>query len=229
MRVIKSTHAKTTIIPHGVDDRFISRPRAQLPICQYSNERPYRILYVSTIDVYKHQWHAAAAVARLRAKGVPVVLDLVGTAYPPALRRLRKDMFRLDLTGDFIRYLGAERYEDLNRRYLEADLFLFASSCETFGQILTEAMSAGLPIACSKLSAMPEILGDAGVYFNPEDPEDIVHALSKLIDSPNLRGKLAQASFERAHAYSWTRCGNETFKFLLEIAGTKTNCRQSSI
>lgn len=90
MRVIKTTAGRTTIIPHGIDDRFASPPRERKPISQYSVDRPFRILYVSIIDVYKHQWHVAEAIAKLRSGGLPVVLDLVGPAYPPALARLKE-------------------------------------------------------------------------------------------------------------------------------------------
>jgi glycosyltransferase involved in cell wall biosynthesis len=65
---------------------------------------------------------------------------------------------------------------------------------------------------------MPEVLGDAGVYFDPENPNDIARALRELIESPALRTKLAQASFERAQRYSWRRCAHETLSFLAEVA-----------
>ena len=82
--------------------------------------------------------------------------------------------------------------------------------------ILLEMMASGLPIACSNKEPMPEILGKAGIYFSPEQPEDISNALSKLIESPLLRMELAQASYDSAQAYSWQRCANETFSFIAE-------------
>jgi len=218
MKNIKTTAGKTTVIPHGVNKRFSLPPKRQLPINRYSHKRPFSILYVSIIDMYKHQWHAVEAVAHLRQGGLPVVLDLVGPAYPPALDRLKQALERIDPTGKFVKYLDAVPYEELPTRYAQTDMFLFASSCETFGQILTEAMSAGLPIACSNQSAIPEVLGDAGVYFDPENPQDIACALRKLIDSPEMRVEKAKASFERAQAFTWQRCAHETFGFLADVA-----------
>ncbi len=170
--------------------------------------------YVSIVEVYKHQWHVAESVSRLRAEGLPVALDLVGPSTPSALTRLKKTMSRVDPAGAVVRYLGSVPHAKLGERYAEADLFLFASSCEAFGQILIEAMSAGLPIACSRQSAMTELLGEAGVYFEPEDPQDIARALLELIESAPLRARLATAAFERAKSYSWDRCARETFAFL---------------
>ena len=146
------------------------------------------------------------------------MLDLVGPAYPPALTRLRKTLERIDPEGEFVRYSGEVPYGELPSRYAQADLCLFASSCENMPNILLEGMASGLPIACSKRGPMPEVLGDAGVYFDPESPGDIARALRDLIDSPELRDRSARASSERAQVYSWRRCARETFGFMAEVA-----------
>jgi len=218
MRVVKTTAGQTTIIPHGVDDRFTSPPREQLPISQFSVDRPFRILYVSIINLYKHQWHVVEAIAQLRRSGVPVVLDLIGPAYSPALAKLKRTVDRVDPAGEFVRYAGAVLNGDLHARYAEAELCLFASSCENMPNILLEGMASGLPIACSNRGPMPDVLGVVGVYFDPESPDNIARALRELIDSPALRGTLAKGSFARVQAYSWPRCARETFGFLAEVA-----------
>lgn len=221
-RVMDTTLDRTTIVPHGINTRFACRPREQQPMDRYTMERPLRVLYVSIISLYKHQWRVAEAVAGLRRMGVPVVLELVGPAYPPALRKLRETLKRIDPAGEAVRYSGEIAHEELSRRYAEADIYVFASSCENMPNILIEGMASGLPIACSSRGPMPEVLGDAGVYFDPEDASDIGRALMKLIESPDLRARLAQAAFGRAQAYSWRRCANETFAFLGEL-GDPTN------
>ena len=68
---------------------------------------------------------------------------------------------------------------------------------------------------------MPEVLGEAGIYFSPEQPEDIARALHELIKSPSLRTKLAQASYTAAQQYSWQRCADETFGFLARVMRSK--------
>lgn len=218
-RAIGKVGGKATIIPHGIDVRFSRSPKPQLPIGQYCEDTPLRLLYVSIVDMYKHQWQVAEAVWELRKSGVPVVLNLVGPAYRPALRRLNDVLERVDPRGEFIRYEGAVPYTELHTRYSEADVCIFASSCENMPNILLEGMASGLPIACSRRGPMPEVLGDAGMYFDPENPADIARALRQLIECPALRTRLAQASFARARVYSWSRCASETFEFLSEIAG----------
>ena len=192
-----------------------------MPVSQYSIDRPFRILYVSIIDVYKHQWHVAEAVAQLRESGLPATLDLVGPASPHALGQLRATLERVDPTSEFIRYSGAAPYTELHARYAQADLCLFASSCENLPNILLEGMVSGLPIACSNRGPMPEVLGDAGVYFDPERPAEIASAIRKLFDSPELRYRLAGESFEKVQEYSWKRCADETFSFIAQVADSK--------
>lgn len=218
LRVTGPLHAKTTTIPHGLNPRFIQAPKPQRAITDYSEENPYRVLYVSIIDQYKHQWNVVEAIAALRREGLPVVLDLVGPAYPPALNRLNKTIARQ--VGDqlWVRYRGAISFNDLHLCYAQADLGVFASSCENMPNILLETMAAGLPIACSNRGPMPEILGAGGVYFDPEQPEQITEALFKLLKDSDLRTQLAETSFQSLRLYSWERCARDTFAFISSIA-----------
>ncbi len=218
LKVTETLQGKVAIIPHGIEKRFLNRPRTHRPLAECGEANPIRLVYVSIINVYKHQWRVAEAVVKLRAEGLPVVLDLIGPAYPTALRKLREVLLRVDPTGSFIRYCGAIPYKKLHSHYAEADLCIFASSCENMPNTLLEGMASGLPIACSQRGPMPEILGDAGVYFNPEDPASIFDAIRKLIESPVLRTEMAQAAYERAQEYSWKRCADQTFGFFAEVA-----------
>jgi glycosyltransferase involved in cell wall biosynthesis len=211
----------TTVISHGIREAFRQPPREQKPLSAFSFERPFRWLYVSIVDVYKHQWEVAEAIGALHAQGLPVALDFVGPAFPPALNRLRKVLHRIDPVGEFIRYRGVIAYSELPGCYREADGFVFASSCETFGQILVEAMASGLPIACSNRSAMPEILGDAGLYFDPEKPLTIAKVLRELMEQPALRAHLARSAYEAAKSYSWEKCASQTFAYLREVAQSR--------
>ncbi len=221
LKVVGDLPSETIVIPHGINTRFFMPPRSQHQSHEFNQEQPCRVIYVSIIDVYKHQWHVAQSISQLRAEGIPIVLDLIG---PPGMgiKRLENMLKEIDPERVFIRYHGAIPYEKLHKLYISADISVFASSCETFGQILTEAMSAGLPLACSKLSAMPEILGDSGVYFDPEQPDEIAAAIRQLFQSAELRAKLAESAYQKAQLYSWERCAIETFAFLAQIA--KDDC-----
>jgi glycosyltransferase involved in cell wall biosynthesis len=219
--IFKQINQKTepvTVIPHGINSNFFQKPRTQKEVSSFTLEDPFHFLYVSIIDIYKHQWHVCEAIALLRKQGYPVVLDLIGHAYPPALQRLQKTLHKLDSEQQFLFYQGSVDYDQLNTYYHKANGFIFASSCENLPIILLEAMASGLPIACSDRGPMPEILGDAGLYFDPEKPTSIAKALTEIINEPALREKISWKAFEKAQSYSWQRCANRTFAFLKQVA-----------
>ena len=217
---VKGIKGKIAVIPHGINESFFQKPRPSLPITQYSIKYPFRLLYVSAIDAYKHQWNVAEAIGLLRHQGYPITIDFVGPCYF-GMERLSKVMMKWDSEFEFMKYLGMIPYEELPSLYGVADGFIFASSCETFGQILLEAMASGLPIACSNRGPMPELLGAAGAYFDPQKPEEIANAIQSLIEDVSLREHCAWSAFKRAQQYSWKHCAQETFSFLAEVAQYK--------
>lgn len=217
---LKRIPPQTAIVPHGINKSFLLPPRNQKPLDSYSQTNPFRLLYVSIVDVYKHQWHVAEAVAILMKKGFPVAIDFVGSSYPQAMRRFKDTVYELDPNGSFVNYKDFIPYNELPEVYHKTDAFVFASSCENMPNILLEAMAAGLPIACSNRGPMPEVLGKAGVYFDPESPDQIADALTMLLKDHSLKARLAQEAYDRVSEYSWERCADETFSFLSEVSKT---------
>jgi len=205
------------VIPHGFSPRFCQNPKAQKSIDKYDAKNPFQVLYVSIIDQYKHQWNVVEAIAKLREDGYPVNLNLVGPSYPPAKKRLIKAMSKFDKNNEWVKFYGEIPYLKLHDIYKSAELGVFASSCENMPNILLETMASGLPVVCSNRGPMPEVLGNSGVYFDPDSPCEIYTAIKKMIDSPSLRLTKAQASFYRVQKYSWDICALKTFSFLEAI------------
>lgn len=208
-------NAETIIIQHGINNS--NYKKTHKPIDLYSNENPFHILYVSTVKNYKHQWNLIDAVGRLRGRGHPLHLHLVGGGDRSAIEKLQKAAERNQKTDDFVFYHGSQTHETTLHFYSKADLFAFPSSCEAFGISLLEAMSYGLPIACSKYGPMPEVLGEAGLFFDPLDVNSIAEALEKLLLDVSLRKRLSTAAQERAKLYSWQASARDTFGFLYTI------------
>lgn len=215
-RYLPMSEKSVRVIPHGIHERFFQPPRNQLESGEYSFSRPWRVLYVSHIEQYKHQWQVIEAVAKLRKKGMPITLQLVGMM-SNAEKLLLKSLARFDPEREFVRVTGEIPFSRIHQVYQGADVFVFASSVENLPITLLEAMASGLPIACSDRDPMPDVLGEAGVYFNPENPEEIAHSLQTLLDDPGLRARIAQAGYKKAKAYSWEQCARETLAFLTQI------------
>lgn len=221
--VVKSIDGMVEIIPHGMNSRFDFSPKTQFNIDSYSDKNPYRIIYVSVVEPYKHQWNVVEAVAKIRQEGMPVFLDLVGPAHEPSLRQLNRVIEKFDPMGEWVKYHGAVDYKELNQFYATADLGIFASSCENMPNILVETMASGLPVACSNRGPMREILGDSGLYFDPEDISDIASCLSAYLCDPELRAQKAGASYVDSKRYSWRLCAERTFRFLCKVTESRVN------
>ena len=123
-------------------------------------------------------------------------------------------------------YHGNVAYEDLPRLYAQAQIGIFASTCENMPNILLETMAAGLPILCSDRGPMPEVLGKAGVYFDPENPDSMCRQLIALFKAQTTRRRLGLLARQRAQKYSWDKCAKETFRFCHQVLGRHEN-RQS--
>lgn len=210
------TLERVAIIPHGVGDAYRD---AGLPALwpKAGARGPLRVLYVSNAAPYKHQWHVVEAVAALRAAGRRIELVLAGGGHGPAAARLQAALDAHDPDGCFVTCLPFLSPEDVAAQLARADIFLFASSCENMPNTLVEGMASGLPIACSARGPMPEVLGDGGVYFDPEEPATIAAALARLIDDPSLRAQVAARSRARSAHFSWSRCADETLSVLAAV------------
>lgn len=209
---------KSYVIPHGISSRFFSPVKHQFEIETYSDKNPYRILYVSRVEPYKHQTKVIEAVAQLRRSTTwPIIIDLIGPAWPKSLRLLNETMTRLDPDSNFINYYSEVGYEQMHQVYKSADLGIFASSCENLPNILLEMMASGLPVASSDYGSMREILGSSKKLFNPESVDEIVGVLTELISSVRLRELDAKRNVEIAKYFTWEKCSIETFKTLFNV------------
>jgi glycosyltransferase involved in cell wall biosynthesis len=211
----------SALIPHGIESRFFQSPRYHRNIDKFSFQFPFRFLYVSILMPYKHQIEVAIAVAYLRGQGLPIEMYFIGGSWGNYGLKFQSLLRELDPEAIFLLYEGHVEFDDLHARYRGADAFVFASSCENLPNILIEAMASGLPIACSNRGPMPEILGSAGVYFDPESPSSIAEALLGLFKDDELRKSLALKAWHSAQKYSWELCAKDTLRFISKVAQFK--------
>jgi glycosyltransferase involved in cell wall biosynthesis len=106
---------------------------------------------------------------------------------------------------------------DLPYFYKGADAFVFPSRYEGFGIPLLQAMGTGIPIATSNRSPIPEIVGDAGYFFDADDVYAMSEALREIIINQDLRKRIVLAGIRQAKNYSWEKCARETLAILEEL------------
>ncbi|MGI6379700.1 MAG: glycosyltransferase family 4 protein [Anaerolineae bacterium] len=118
-----------------------------------------------------------------------------------------------------VRRLGAVDEADLPALYAAAEVCIVPSLYEGFGLPALEAMAAGTPVAASNASALPEVIGDAGLLFDPADRGAMAGALAALMRDADLRQRLAVAGRERAATYTWERTAALVRQALGQAAG----------
>lgn len=111
---------------------------------------------------------------------------------------------------NWIKMLGFVDDSDVSKIYSLALALVHPSKMEGFGLTGLEAMSVGLPVISSNASCLPEVYGDAAIYFNPNSIDELVKCIDELIGSPDLRETLSEKGYLQSRKYSWEKMGKET-------------------
>jgi glycosyltransferase involved in cell wall biosynthesis len=198
------------IIPHGVNEDFLNVQKSSELI-----EGSCRLIYISNAEIYKNHFSVLKAFKILLDLGYNVSLTFVGGGDERVLNRFKDFIIENHISPKLFKQFGFLKKQEVLDLMSSSDIFIFASTCESFGITLLEGMASGMPIACSNKSSLPELLLDNGVYFDPEDPCSIAVAVELLINDNDLRARLSNGAKELAKTYSWNRTAIETFNFIL--------------
>jgi len=115
-------------------------------------------------------------------------------------------------TNEEIIFTGFVTDEELTVLYKNALFYIFPSMYEGFGLPPLEAMANGCPVLSSNKSCMPEILGDAVLYFNPENEGEMIEQIKRMVENENLRKDLIQKGYKQVKKYSWEECARKTLE-----------------
>lgn len=210
IRILGVPAEKTSVVHLGssLDVREIAdSPR--------ENARPF-LLYVGGRSGYKNfsgLLRAYAASPRLRRE-FRIVCFGGGRLLPEEVALCKS----LGLVGnDILQESGSD--QALVSAYRGAAMLVYPSLYEGFGLPPLEAMSVGCPVACSASSSIPEIVGEAGEYFDPLNPEDIRRSIEYLAGSPSRLRELVRLGRVRALDFSWERCASETLGIYRALVG----------
>ena len=199
-----------TIIPHGVDKFFYN-----LNFKKITNNNIINALYISNALIYKNQWKVIEAISEIRKQHkINIKLKIVGGGSGMALKKMNLFKHKFDKNNKYIKLCGFKKKNHFKKDYQNSHIFIFASSCEAFGITLLEAMSTGIPIACSNKSSLPEIIMNNTVYFNPENTQEIVNAIMKIVGNKYLRNKISIGARNRSKHYTWKKSSELTWQTL---------------
>jgi glycosyltransferase involved in cell wall biosynthesis len=175
------------------------------------------LLFVGALEPRKNVPILIEALALLRDRRGAIPLVLAGRSGGDE-ESVARAIERRGLAAD-IRRPGYLTDREIRALYRSASALVFPSLAEGFGLPLLEAMSAGLPAAVSSAAALPEIGGDAALYFEPGDPEDIARAIRRLLEDETLRAAMRKKGRERAARFTWRRTALETLEFYRAVGG----------
>ena len=214
---------RVMVVPNAVSSMFRPLDRA---MAASAIEKKFGISgpFVLTVgDLQPRKNHAGLLRAfeeLLRAHPrLPHRLVFVGkeTWYSPELHRA----IARSAVSDRVHCTGFVEDADLVQFYSACDVFVFPSFYEGFGLPILEAMACGRAVACSDITAMPEVADAAALLFDPHSTQEITRALADILLDAELRLRLERLGAQRAALYSWERAAQCTLGVYYDVAGAR--------
>ncbi len=166
------------------------------------------ILFLSTIQPRKNLPTLVEAFVELKQEqpDLPhklVVVGKLGWKFEESLEAIHNH-------PEDVVYLGHVPDNDRWPLYNRADLFIHPSLYEGFGMWILEAFECQVPVAVSNISSLPEVGGDAALYFSPNSKEEIKQTILRVLQNPELREEMIKKGEQRLQEFSWEKCARET-------------------
>lgn len=221
--VVNSEYTKSQVIEH------LGVPAPRITVCppgtpewgrRSEPEAAGPILFIGTIAPRKNVPGLLRAFTQLctEVRDTPELV-LAGRITPEGLQGTGVDVAavidRIRMAG----YVDADAKQDL---YRQASMLVLPSFDEGFGIPALEAMAMGVPVIAANRGALPEVLGDAGVLVNPDDPAAIANAMRRLLRDPALRRRMADAGVARAARYTWTASARRLYETYRAVLGRRS-------
>jgi len=182
---------------------------------KYKIKEPF-LLHTGTIEPRKNLSLLVKAFNRIKQQiGSPLQLVLLGKQgwkSESLMDIIHQSPFRKDICLP-----GYAEREELPIIYSAATAFVYPSYFEGFGLPVLEAMACGVPVVVSNASSLPEIAGEAGLYFSPDNQETLIKHILSLLKNPSLRQTQSKKSMAQAQKFSWERTAKETLEVLMDL------------
>lgn len=213
---------KVRVVPYGVDhERFHPGATLERPWAQTLGIRDSYVLHIGTFSYRKNIPTLLHAVAHLRTKGNwgdrQVILAGSQNLSIKGGHEVFETIRELDLTGIVV-LTGHMPDDHVPGLYANASMLVMPSLYEGFGFPVLEAMAVGTPVVCSDTSSLPEVAGDAAIFFPPQDYHALARAMEDLIQNPSIAEQLRRKGFEQARKFTWQRTAEQTIGIYREVA-----------
>jgi glycosyltransferase involved in cell wall biosynthesis len=177
------------------------------------------LFYVGTTRMHKNIKNLLKGF-NIATTDLPQKIKLVISGNETYLDEEEKEIvMQLNKNGQRIVFTGFVSKENLAQLFRNADAFIFPSLSEGFGIPVLEAFYFKKPLLCSNATSLPEIAGNAAIYFDPEKPQKIAEAILHFFKTPALAKELVAKGEERLELFSWEKMAKETVALYKKVLG----------
>lgn len=220
MNALGVPDSKISVIPCGVSQEFFEVFSAanSLHVAKSLCIRTPYLLYVGNLKPHKNVGTLLRAFAQLRKhKRLRHSLVILGDD-ARWKRSIVEESLRLGIQ-DATTIIPHVPQSLLPKIYSAADLLVMPSTLEGFGLPVLEAMACGTPVIASNVASLPEVAGDAALYFDPASPEDLALQIERLLCSSELRTVLQRSGIQRAKQFTWQQSACRHMELYNRILG----------
>jgi glycosyltransferase involved in cell wall biosynthesis len=205
---------KIRVIPEGVDlPPKMLAPEERVRERERLVGRGFEmVLNVGVLQTRKNTLNALRALEKLPERYRLVLVGGDGYGSEAIHEYIRRQGF-----GPRVQVRGHVAAAELSHMYQAASVLLFPSWEEGFGLPVLESMANGLPVVASRTASLPEVGGEAALYVDPHDPQDIAEKVQRAVEDSDLRQRMIQQGLERAREFSWQRAAESTLKVYDEV------------
>lgn len=212
----KISEEKITVVHHGFDKDLFERRSPALEsegvLKRYDLVSKKYLLYVGAIQPRKNLILLIEAFEKIKTIHSDFKLVLAGA---PAwreggvLKRIEESVYKNDIV-----ITGTIPFEHQPALYQHASVFVFPSMYEGFGIPVLEAFASQVPVVCASNSSLPEVAGEAALFFQTHDKEGLTGCIKRILDDENLRSELCSKGIERLREFSWEKCAKKTLEVI---------------
>lgn len=217
-RVLNRYNVSSEVVYHGVDQqhfRFDSNRRSTLrKVLGIKDE--YLILFVGPLWRHKDILTLIEAIPKVLGNNRKVKFLIIGRG--PDYKKMIQKINDLNINNCVI---TLEYVKDVAQYYSAADIFVMPSIKEEFGLVYLEAMACGLPVIAVNGHVVPEIVGDAGLLFEPRNSDDLASKIIELMNNKELYKKLKRKGLERAKRFTWEKAAKRYHEIYKEVLGRR--------
>jgi glycosyltransferase involved in cell wall biosynthesis len=180
------------------------------PVNESLPQLSHYLFYVGTTRLHKNIKNLLKAF-QIACRDLPANIKLVISGNETYLdEEDKKNIALINGSGERIFFTGFVSKAVLEHLFRNADAFIFPSLSEGFGIPVLESFYFNKPLLCSNATSLPEIAGDAALYFDPEKPEDIAGMICKYYNDSGIGPALVAKGAERLKFFSWKKAAAET-------------------